>query len=703
MKTIEEARLRTLERRTETLAARLEALETRAGMDHKVRYLMPPPSPPVLRAEPAVEPVSPQPPAVRPPRASLEDLLGGRILAWTGGVAVVLGVAFLLAVAVSSGWIGPGARTLLAGTFAIALTGMGVWLHERRRRTDAALALVAAGIAAMFLTVAVGGPVYHVLPVVAALGLALAAGTLATVWAIRWEARGIGALGIVGALLAPVLAGAPTGGEALALLWVSALAGAAVVVWQRWNWLAVAVFVVALPQWAVWLDGGRSAGWVLLVLTAFGVVNAGAAVGFELRVPATRLRVSSALLLTFNAVVLALAGYAALQNEGADALAHIWLAGLAATHLAVGLATVSTSMSRDVRLLAMALGVILADVAIGLVVHGPLLGLAWATAGAGCALLAGRAIRSGERHDETLLGLGLGGHLLLSVAQALSQAPPEALAGGGGAALGGAVAIAGVACAAFVAGRFVDDVQRTWRMALDATGLAGLAYLTAFTLDGPALAVALAVEAAVLAKIAARDRDDVATWGCGAFLAAALGHALLIDAPADALVAGLDDVGAAALALGAAAAAALFGAHLMRGRWRAVLVATGVTTLLYLVSTALVTPFQPGDSAPLQSVVDLGVRQLGQALLSALWATIGVVALVIGLRRDVRELRLAALGLLLVTVGKVFLYDLAALTSMYRVASFIGLGLLLLLAAGVWQRMRPRPLPDLRVAPRGVR
>jgi len=53
-------------------------------------------------------------------------------------------------------------------------------------------------------------------------------------------------------------------------------------------------------------------------------------------------------------------------------------------------------------------------------------------------------------------------------------------------------------------------------------------------------------------------------------------------------------------------------------------------------------------------VLDLGVRQLGQALLSALWAIVGVAALVSGLRRDVRELRLTALGLLLVAVGKVF-------------------------------------------------
>lgn len=74
-----------------------------------------------------------------------------------------------------------------------------------------------------------------------------------------------------------------------------------------------------------------------------------------------------------------------------------------------------------------------------------------------------------------------------------------------------------------------------------------------------------------------------------------------------------------------------------------------------------------------------------------------------GLRRDDRALRLGSLALLLVTVGKVFLYDLAALTSLYRVVSFIGLGLLLLVAAAVWQRMRPRPLADLRDAPPAVR
>jgi len=98
--------------------------------------------------------------------------------------------------------------------------------------------------------------------------------------------------------------------------------------------------------------------------------------------------------------------------------------------------------------------------------------------------------------------------------------------------------------------------------------------------------------------------------------------------------------------------------------------------LLYLASVALVTPF-PGD--------------FGQTLLSGLWALTGLVALVAGLVGDRRELRLGALALLLATIGKVFVYDLAALEAMYRVGSFIALGLLLLLAAGLWQRIRPRP------------
>jgi uncharacterized membrane protein len=73
-----------------------------------------------------------------------------------------------------------------------------------------------------------------------------------------------------------------------------------------------------------------------------------------------------------------------------------------------------------------------------------------------------------------------------------------------------------------------------------------------------------------------------------------------------------------------------------------------------------------------------------------LWALVGVGAVIRGLLTDDRDLRQAALVLLGVTIGKVFLYDMASLDSLYRVGSLIGLGLLLLSGAFAWQHVRPK-------------
>jgi uncharacterized membrane protein len=126
------------------------------------------------------------------------------------------------------------------------------------------------------------------------------------------------------------------------------------------------------------------------------------------------------------------------------------------------------------------------------------------------------------------------------------------------------------------------------------------------------------------------------------------------------------------------------------------LLGASVGALLYLVSVAIVTAFQPGAEASVETVLDLSVRQQGQVLLSALWSSVGLAALIVGLRGQHSTVRRVALGWLLVTVGKVFLYDLSTLTSIYRVISFIVLGLLLLAGANAYQRLRPPPPPDMR-------
>jgi uncharacterized membrane protein len=193
----------------------------------------------------------------------------------------------------------------------------------------------------------------------------------------------------------------------------------------------------------------------------------------------------------------------------------------------------------------------------------------------------------------------------------------------------------------------------------------------------------------------------VAACGALAYLALAAGHAVGVHAMPDALVDGLADPGAAALALGAALIAAGALAWMAPAPARGMLAGITAAGALYLASVELVTPFQPGLEG--LALGELGVREQGQVLLSGLWALTGFGVLVAGLLADRTELRRAALALLGVTVAKVFLYDLSALSSIYRVASFIVLGLLLLGGAFAWQRMRPRALPDLRAMPGGLR
>ena len=60
---------------------------------------------------------------------------------------------------------------------------------------------------------------------------------------------------------------------------------------------------------------------------------------------------------------------------------------------------------------------------------------------------------------------------------------------------------------------------------------------------------------------------------------------------------------------------------------------------------------------------------------SAAWLGLAGVLLALGIRGQSAALRYGSLGVLVLTVGKVFLFDMAALTGLYRADSFAGLGL----------------------------
>ncbi|MBA3246296.1 MAG: DUF2339 domain-containing protein [Actinobacteria bacterium] len=79
--------------------------------------------------------------------------------------------------------------------------------------------------------------------------------------------------------------------------------------------------------------------------------------------------------------------------------------------------------------------------------------------------------------------------------------------------------------------------------------------------------------------------------------------------------------------------------------------------------------------------------QRGYTAVSAFWGLVALTILVVGLRRGQRVLRLAALGLFALALGKLFLYDLATLSSVARAASFLAVGAVLLLGGFFYQRL----------------
>ena len=85
---------------------------------------------------------------------------------------------------------------------------------------------------------------------------------------------------------------------------------------------------------------------------------------------------------------------------------------------------------------------------------------------------------------------------------------------------------------------------------------------------------------------------------------------------------------------------------------------------------------------------------------SLVWLVFAVVLLVLGMVLKRSILRFASLAILVVTALKVFLIDMSALTDLYRVASFLGLGLSLVGIGYLYQRfVFPRPGESATPAP----
>jgi uncharacterized membrane protein len=240
-----------------------------------------------------------------------------------------------------------------------------------------------------------------------------------------------------------------------------------------------------------------------------------------------------------------------------------------------------------------------------------------------------------------------------------------------------------------------------WAPALVVAG-----YAASTLLAGTWLVLAWASAASVLAALTAgleERRLQLASFG---FLAFAAAHALAIEAPpADLFDANPHPENGVPALLFTLVAAAAFAA-ISRGqpdplaeqptdyeRWSYELRANQSTWRRGTYGAAAILGIYAGSLAILGLAEALGGGsvatdfQRGHSAVSAFWGVIGLGALYFGLRRGRTWLRVAGFALFGLALAKLFLYDLAFLSSITRAFSFLAVGAVLLIGGFFVQKL----------------
>ncbi|MGH3075847.1 MAG: DUF2339 domain-containing protein, partial [Gaiellales bacterium] len=221
-----------------------------------------------------------------------------------------------------------------------------------------------------------------------------------------------------------------------------------------------------------------------------------------------------------------------------------------------------------------------------------------------------------------------------------------------------------------------DLLSVYWVSALTAAGIGAVTLL-----HGDVLIAVLALSGALQVELARRLREPRLQLSAAVHIVAAAGYALaavppgnLLAFPADGLtrngvVSGDLVLSADLSVIAVAVALTVFSVrHLPAYMWEASEMRratfwAAVVGVLYAVSTVIVNGF-------LWYQYSQRSFENGHTLVSATWAGIALLLVWFGFRRDATTLRIGGIALLVGTLAKLFLFDLAQLEAMARAVSF---------------------------------
>ena len=656
---------------------------------------------PEIEASEAVVQAFPEPPPPARTTVDIEALLSGRVLAWIGGLAVLVGSLFFLSLAFSRGWIGPETRVVIGLIAGAAMVTGGAFFFERRERLFGHT-LLAVGLGVFNLALFAATTLYDLIAFELALAGTFVGAAVGAIIAIRSRSQVVAAYGLLPALAGPVLFDADTSGLTIAYLAILLIGTAAISLYRTWTWLPLLSLIFTFPQLYAWLADSPPALVGVLVLAGYWLVHALASGGEDIRVLRTRLRVSSSIVMVLNTVIAGGGGMILLDGT-LEEWRGLYLFGLAALHLPIaGLLFYRSTDRHAFGMLSLGLSLTAAAIAIPVQFSGEVVPVAWASLAVVMIWIYGRL----NNPFSLLAGLGYGGLALWHFVffdYPLDDFFADLARSGYPFINWSGFVLGGLLLATAAAGYLTRRAEARPIAILLGAGL--ISYALPYEITGGWLIacwalIALALALANRAEPTGHPVYAVAGLGLTGFTLlitlaqVATPSRLRVDSTSviDHLFLWSD----ASLALGSLAIALAVGWYIHRREFPLIagfVLAAAVSLVVYLLSIGLVDEFQKRVDVEDR---DLGsLREQAQVGLSILWTTFGVASFVLGVIIRRIGMRIYGLALLGIAIVKVFIVDLASLDASYRVISFIALGILLLLASYLYQRLIAQPNEDV--------
>lgn len=661
-------------------------------------------------------------------QVSLESRIGSQWFNRIGILAVLIGMAWFLKFAIDNQWIGPLGRILIG---LVAGAGLIAW-SERFRAGGYVLfsySLKAVGSGVLYLSLWAAFNIYHLLPA----GVAFVAMVLVTAFngfmAWRQNSELLALYAIAGGISTPVLLSTGENHELILFGYVLLLDIAVLILtilrpWSRLLFVSYAGTVLMVAGWWFGYYSQDQFGLTLIFVTCFFVLFAAAPrlvrIGLETdSEPAVWDSLALVVLPVVNAS-LGFIAYLSLFDRPSMRGASPWTAVAFAAFYLLLLRLPARSLWRPssnlTASLHLAAAVVFLTLAIPLKTHGHWLTVGWLSEGAALVWVA-------RRFGSRLLGamalgsLALGLVSLFAVNSSVSQTPifnarfgtycfaiavfaflawlvsrptesqqvppaedgEEAIASSLAVGLPAAVSLLLVNLLIFIAG--VTEIHSYWSgLTYDAFGV-GSSSMYEWLLH----ASFLLVFGSVLLMLAISRRAVFLRWQ--AIVVLALGLLTLFSSSEQAGLTPLLNAHFAVYCL-AIAAFGFFVWQLKQSApdseardWRVLAVASGllVNVLILVATTTEIHAYWSSSLRGASSVYE-------QFSYSAFFMLFGSALLAVGFMRRSAFLRWQALILLAVSIAKVFLVDMSALSQGYRILSFLGLGVLLLAVSFAYQR-----------------